>query len=216
MISCKRSIRLLAFLTIAAAGLSFVSGCGDDDSAVKPDPVDPPTVTIELVAIIASVSDGNNLLGGNIEVGNHITGTYTYDPTAEDENALATLGDYRHDSSPYGIFLDINGYKFETDLDNVDFLVELTNDHSTPPRDNYLLRSYNNADVLLNLSVDHISWQLDDPNAIKLTSTDLTSEPPVLAGWTSTFGLTITGFQTDDTFRTFSIRAHVSTVSKVE
>lgn len=216
MISCKRSIRLLAFLVVAAAGLSIVSGCGDDDSVAKPDPEAPPTVTIELVAIIASVSDSDNLLGGNVEVGDLITGTYTYDPTTVDESTLATVGDYRHDSSPYGIFLDINGYEFKTDLNDVDFLVELLNDHGTAPKDAYLLRSYNNAHVYLGLSVGHISWQLDDPSAVKLTSTELTSEPPVLAGWTSTFGLTITGFQTNDTMKTFSIRGHVSEVAKVE
>jgi len=216
MISCKRSIRLLAFLILAAAGLSLVSGCGDDDAVTNPDPEDPPKVTIQIVAIIASVSDGSNLLGGNIEVGNNITGTYTYDPAAVDENASATVGQYMHDSPPYGIFLDINGYVFKTDLSDVNFLVGLSDNHGTPPKDHYQLISYNNAEVLLNVSVGSISWQLDDPNAVKLTSTELTTEPPVLVGWTSDFGLTITGSHTTDSMRTYSIRAHVTEIAKVE
>lgn len=216
MVSCKRSIRLLAFLILAAVGLSIVSGCGDDDSVVKAAPEEETDVTMQLVAVIATVSDSDNLLGGNIEVGDNILGTYTYDLTTVDDNTIVTVGDYRHDSSPYGIFLSINGIEFRTDLNNVDFLLELVNDHGVTPRDNYLLRSYNNAVVSINLSVDHISWQLDDPDAEALTSTDLTSEPPVLADWTSTFGLTITGFQTNDSAKTFMIRGHVSSVTKVE
>ena len=49
-----------------------------------------------------------------------------------DSNVLATVADYHHYNSPCGMFLAVEGYEFETDPDDVDFLVELTNDHGNP------------------------------------------------------------------------------------
>jgi hypothetical protein len=171
---------------------------------------------MQLTAIISTVDDGYNLLGGSIEAGDTITGTYIYDSTVEDTNALPTVGDYRHSSSPYGIFLEINDIEFETDLSDVDFLVEIVNDHGTPTRDNYLLRSYNNEDMTVDVAVDHISWQLDDATATAISSIELTTSPPVLADWTSNFGLTITGYSISQSSQTFMIRGHVSDISKVQ
>lgn len=209
----RNRIICLCFFLVAAAGFSIVSGCGDDDSA---DPQPQSTaVTMQILAVISDVDDANDVLGGAIVVGDTITGTYTYDTDTEDSNHAATVGDYRHTSSPYGIFLNINGYEFKTDLNDVDFLMELANDHGATPRDNYLLRSYNNAPAGLNVSVDHISWQLDDDTATALDSIDMPTNPPVLADWTSVFGLTISGFQTNNNMNTYMIRGHVAEVSKV-
>lgn len=172
-------------------------------------------VTMQLTATVETVDDRAGLLPGDIQPGDTITGTYTYDPTIEDSNSAETVGDYRHNSPPYGIFLEIQGHEFKTDLSNVDFLMELVNDHGTSPKDNYLLRSYNNAQLSPDVSVEHISWQLDDSGADALTSTELTTEPPVLSDWTSTFGISISGYQTDNEGNTFLIRGHVSEVSRV-
>lgn len=203
--------------TLPALMLSAVValiGCGDDDKGPT-SPADTGDVTIQLTAMIESVHDDTGMLPGAIQPGAAITGTFTYDPEAEDNSPLATVGDYRFRAAPYGIFLEIQGYQFKTELNDVDFLVQVVNNHGTPPRDNYLLRSYNNAPVMTNLAVEHISWQLDNPNADALTSTDLTREPPVLADWTSTFGLSINGYRIDDPSGTFMIRGHVTQIARV-
>jgi hypothetical protein len=84
---------------------------------------------------------------------------------------------------PHGIFLSVSGFDFETDPTNVDFLVEIENDH--PPDDNYLLRSYNNIPLSNGTLVAHISWWLYDPTGSALSSTDLPVTAPVLTDWQS-------------------------------
>ncbi len=148
-------------------------------------------VTINITALVALVDDPDNVLGGTINVGDTITAIYTYDSTTPDSNPLPTVGDYRHSSPPYGITVNAGGFVFETDPNNVDFLVEIVNDHGGPARDNYLLRSYNNLPLSNGALVEHISWQLDDPTATALSSEALPKVPPVLADWESIFGLVL-------------------------
>jgi len=172
------------------------------------------TITVYIIVKVATVDDSDNLLGGSISVEDIITGEYTYESTTSDSNALATVGDYRHTSSPFGITINADGFVFETDPSNVDFLVEIVNNHSGPPRDNYLLRSYNNLDLPNGVLVDHISWQLDDETATALSSEDLPTAAPNLEDWQSVFGLTITGSDPMDPLSTYSIRGNVTVAGR--
>ncbi|WP_437720041.1 hypothetical protein [Sorangium sp. So ce861] len=163
-------------------------------------------VCIDIVAQVELVNDPNGALQGQVDVGSVVTGSYTYESTTPDTNPLSTVGDYLHATPPFGITLDVGNFTFGTDPNNVEFLVEIVNDHAPgiPPTDNYLLRSYNN--VSTGPSVQHISWQLDDPTAAALSSEALPVDPPNLADWQSIFGLTIEGGD-------FFIRAHVTSAS---
>ena len=169
-------------------------------------------ITIKINAEVATVDDPDNILGGAINVGSIITGEYTYESTTPDSNPLPTVGDYWHSTPPFGIMINAGGFVFKTDPDDVDFLVEICNDHGLPtPTDNYLLRSYNNLPLPGGIIVEHISWQLDDPTATALSSDTLPTAPPVLEDWQSVFGLTITGSYPDDPFGFgYFIRAHVT------
>jgi len=112
------------------------------------------------------------------------TGAYTYNLNTPDENSAPTVGDYQHTDSKYGITIKSGGTVIaKTDPDNVNFLVEIVNDHGEPASDNYLLRSYNN------IGASHISWQLDDPTLKALKSDNLTKQAPKLSDWQSFFGL---------------------------
>jgi hypothetical protein len=177
-------------------------------------------VTLFLSAKVESVDDRAHLLGGAVAPGDTITGCYTYNPNAADENDFPGVSDYRHGTRPYGINLKAGHYYFRTNPDSVDFLIELVNDHYSG-NDNYLLRSYHNiSEPALPLGyVDHIAWQLDDTTMKALSSDRLTAEPPVLADWKSVFGLTIDGCDGKSGHygcgggNSFFIRAHVFEVS---
>jgi photosystem II stability/assembly factor-like uncharacterized protein len=174
-------------------------------------------ITIRITAQVATVDDRDNILNGAINVNDMITGTYTYNSFAADSNPLPTVGDYWHTTSPYGIIVYGGGFVFQTDPNNVDFLVEIVNDHNTPPTDNYLLRSYNNLPLSNGATVDHIAWQLDDDTATALTSAILPTTPPNLPDWTSIFGLTLAGCEgpggCDDPINPrYFVRAHVTAV----
>ena len=163
-------------------------------------------ICIAITAEVAYVDDYGDILDGAINVDDVITGVYVYESTTPDTNSASTVGDYWHTTAPFGITLNAGGLIFSTDPNNVEFLVEIVNDHGSPmARDNYLLRSYSNIfDVGSNIET-HIAWQLDDPTTTALSSQTLPTLPPVLTDWQSIFGLTI------DSESEFFIRAHVTT-----
>jgi hypothetical protein len=101
-------------------------------------------------------------------------GTYTFNVSTPNSGSLPTVADYWHYSSPAGVMVDIAGHRFQTDPSNVQFLVELVNDHGTPASDNYVFTSYANQ-VVSGVSVPFISWQLDGTSLASLGNTVLTS-----------------------------------------
>ena len=174
-------------------------------------------ITINITAEVAYVEDTEGLLDGMINIGDTLSGSYTYESTTPDTNPFSTVGDYLHSSPPFGITINGGGFIFETDPGNVYFLVEIVNDHGSPPSDNYLLRSYYNLPLSDDTFVEHISWQLDDPTLLALSSIELPLVPPTLPDWQSFFGLSISGCvvlgfpgQCDLLSDSFFIRAHVT------
>ena len=94
-------------------------------------------ITINITAEVADINDPGNVLDGAVEVGDTIKGSYTYDSTTPDSNEASTVGDYQHSDPPNGIKLNVGEVLFRTDPSNVDFLVEIVNDHGDPASDNY-------------------------------------------------------------------------------
>ena len=153
-------------------------------------------VTIYLTAEVTYVDDLADLLEGKINLGDTITGSYSYDSDTPDTIPLDTVGNYWHYNAPYGFNLSTDSLVFQTDPDNVHFLVGIFNNHNIPPPDGYLLRSYSNLPLSNGVLVDHISWQLDDDSGTALSSDALPTTPPVLEDWGFDWGLRITfGFK---------------------
>ena len=115
-------------------------------------------IEIGLTDNVTYIDDQGGLLGGQIAIGDIITGSYTYDTSTPDSNPLSTVADYVHSSPPYGVSLSVCGFTFQSDPDNPYFLIEILNDHTG--MDGYLFRSYKNLPLPNGLEVDHISWQL--------------------------------------------------------
>ena len=178
-------------------------------------------ISIDITATISRIDDTNGFLTGHIGVGDIIYGTYIYETTTADTNGLSEVGDYRHTTAPFGITLEVNEYLFRTDPSDVDFLVEICNDHNNN-HDAYLLRSYSN---LFDISVplgdpsvtwsreNHISWQLTDfltHTALASTAgTVLPTMPPVLSDWPDN-SLTISSQQIIGGSQLFWISADVT------
>jgi hypothetical protein len=137
-------------------------------------------VTIELTGEITEVAFSK---WGNTEirVGDQITGFYTYDTEAYDENPLPTVGRYRYSSPPCGITLTVNGLLFQSDPGNVDFYVKVFNDFPGDPftTDRFYISSERNEEVS-GVPITFISWQLDDRTGTIFTSTSIPSSPPAL------------------------------------
>lgn len=183
-------------------------------------------IAINLTAVIDRVEiderSGDPFEGG-IQVNDIITGSYFYDSMTPDSRPSYSVGAYWHYSSTYGISLNVGGFNFQTDPDNVKFLMEICNDHPwfnpSVNIDNYLLRSDNNLPLSNGIKVDQISWQLDDDTGSALTNISIPTVPPVLNHWQQPVGLIIEG-TICDTYEfpgpeNFHIFSHVTSVSEV-
>lgn len=191
---CRTSGIVLAMLSVLGVVTSSPASAANEDTAAKK----AKDIIVAFTATIETVT-GPRAPNG-VRPGKRITGRYTYNASTPDSNSDPTVGDYQHNSKPYGIKVDLGDFVAKTDPNNVNFLVEVVNRTDT---DNYLLRSYNN--VSTGPPVDHIAWQLDDPTTKALKNDSLPKKPPTLSEWQSIFGLTIEG-------EDFFIRAHVTQV----
>ena len=172
-------------VSIMAACFSIISFCAK--------PAEATLMTIAIEAVVDDVQDPDNYLNGRIQIGDVITGTYTYDTDTPDSNPSIYIGMYEHHTSPYGIKLTIGDFVFQSDPGNIDFLVSVGNAGGPYERDNYLIRSYNNLGLYddVPIPINHIMWQLDDESASAVSSDALPVTPPMLDDWESVFGLRI-------------------------
>ena len=139
-------------------------------------------ITIEIEAVVDSVDDQGNYLEGKINVGDIITGTYTYESTTPDSQPSSNRGDYWHYDPPAGISLTVGGFNFTTDPCNISFLVGISNDNPSGD-DVYWIESYNNLSLSNGTPVDYIFWSLKDHTATALSSDALPTTPPVWNDW---------------------------------
>ncbi|NIP25165.1 MAG: hypothetical protein GWN67_17750 [Phycisphaerae bacterium] len=144
-------------------------------------------MTIYLSAEVTYLDDPESLLEGEVNVGDAITGSYLYDSSTPDTDVLNldTIGHYQHSSSPFGVSLSMGGFTFQTDPDNVDFVITILNNHNGG--DMYGLLSYNNLPLSNGVHVENIAWQLDDYSGTALSSDALPITPPVLTNWQDTW-----------------------------
>ncbi len=162
--------------------LAIAALCG---LAFRPPAAEGALVTIQIEAVVDSVQDEGNYLEGKIQVGDIITGWYTYD-----SSVTRLPGErYRLDSPPCGVFLSGGGFDFQTDPSSVYFEMGIGNDLSWG--DTYYFISFTNLSLSNGTPVDYIFWQLDDPTGNALSSDALPTTAPVLGDWQSLYGLAI-------------------------
>ena len=140
-------------------------------------------IEIAIEAEITGVSDSGNLLEGNVNVGDTITGSYKYDSEATDsEPTIPYYGSYNFFQTPYGISLEINSIHFQTDSSNTDYHIGITNNHPGA-WDVYNMISKNNLPVFNNIAVNSIQWELQDYSEQALSDIILPTNAPDLNEW---------------------------------
>ena len=138
--------------------------------------------TIVIIELTGEITEVAFSKWGNTEirVGDQITGFYTYDTEAYDEDPLPTVGSYRYSSPPYGITLTVNGLLFQSDPGNVDFYVKVFNNF--PTEDRVTIVSHRNLPTA-GIPIDSIWWELEDWSGVNLSNTDLPQGPLILGEW---------------------------------
>jgi hypothetical protein len=148
-------------------------------------------VEIAITAEVSLIDDPCNLLGGQVNLGDTITGSYIYDLSTPDATPDPESGIYWHYNSPFGIYLNAGPFVFQSDPDNVEFLMQIVNDEGPSLRDVYLFNSYNNLNFNEDVFVDNISWQLNNTGGEPFSSDQLPAGPPPLGVWQDDYGLNI-------------------------
>ena len=170
-------------------------------------------ITFEFSGTITRVDDLGNWLEGRVIVGDVFSGSFTYDLATENTSSVPDAGSYWHYSEPYGISVDINSLKFNTDPNNVLFIASVTNDFNVEKTDAFGITSLNNVSNISSLNPETIHWQLDDPEGTVLSNTDLPTSFN-LEDWTQFFGLDI-----DETnlytLEKYFIRGEVTSINQV-
>ncbi|UCF50446.1 MAG: hypothetical protein JSU91_02900 [Thermoplasmatales archaeon] len=168
-------------------------------------------IAIKIVAKVTDVYDPYNLLGGAILVGDKISGKYIYDSgTVDTFGGDPSRGFYEHFSPPYGIELEVGGFVFETNPNDVDFLIAiLDDDHYYYNGDLYAVVSYNNMQLSNGIQIYIIYWFLIDHTYSVLSNDALPTTAPVLSDWGEN-ELGITGYDPSYPYHQFDIKATVT------
>lgn len=112
----------------------------------------------------------------DIAVGTPFVGTYTFSLGTPNQSIVPQVGDYLHNSAPYGVYVFVGAHVFRTNPTAVQFLMELADGYQGV--DTYLFRSLSNL-AADGHTIDSIGMQLDDPTQAALSSTALSATPPV-------------------------------------
>ena len=142
-------------------------------------------VTIKIEAVVDDIQDPDNYLNGLVNVGDLITGTYTYDTDTPDSNPSSNVGRYEHFAPPCGFSLNVGGLSFATDPANTYFVMRILDNYLDD--DFYWLTSYNNSPLSNGTSVNNIDWMLGDPSETAISTIELPRTAPVLGDWEVTF-----------------------------
>lgn len=174
-------------------------------------------ISIGFHAVVTSVQDDSNLLGGKMNAGDTLGGKFFYLLSATNSNASAGNGAYNFNSGA-GIKVHTanNGMLFATDTSNINFLIEIVKnkvDALGIPWSHFVVRSYNNLPLSDDVTVDHISWQLDNNQTVSDGSTALPTTPINLSDWDQTLsGLLIRGKSASNDMASYEIHARVTHV----
>lgn len=148
--------------------------------------------TTQTVCIEGTVDrvDNGSVFGGDIKVGDSMTGNYTYDTTIQDSSpANPESGTYAFTNAPNGLLLQVNGITFQTNPDNLDLGITVVEGlpgkyvdeilvSSAPAEHNLPLT--NGADII-EIGIYYIN---NTSNAISNDS--LPTDAPDLNTWTDT------------------------------
>ncbi len=218
----KRKILSIVMCTLVIATVLPVAGALNDQTIWSAkensysEPMSPGVIGIRIFAKVFDVYDIANLLGGSIQINDVITGKYVYDSGTLDTNPDPIQGDYPHSSSSFGIKIYAGGFVFQTNPNDVDFIISIRNNYSTPPSDYYGLASGKNIQLSNGMLVNLIWWMTADPSGLSFSSDALPTFALDMNNWyqDDQYCLVIMGQHPSDSSKTFTILATVTKTIK--
>jgi hypothetical protein len=195
MITLLRMLSIVALLTLASTG-------------TRPVHADPVTVGFRGVVFYIEEFCCFNL-PETINIGDTLTGYYTYSTDAVDTDPDPNIGAYAYSEHPVGIVTYLEEYTFRTDTANVWVSLTVTNNgtFSGVVQDRYRYTSLGNTLTFGQFPTTRIQVDLGDSTATAVGDDSLPLYPPDLAEWGYFHGVTIYGDTWTIAARLFEIRA---------
>jgi hypothetical protein len=138
-------------------------------------------ITIAIEGVVDYAYDPYAFLGVDIELGDLITGTYTYDTDTPDSSPIEDYAAYWYYDAPGSISLSVRGVEFKTDPASVNYRIAISDGYQS--RDRYSVRSINNLPLLSGIAVDEVYWVLEDSRQTAISSDALPTKAPILDDW---------------------------------
>jgi len=138
-------------------------------------------ITIAIEGVVDYAYDPHGFLGADIEVGDLITGTYTYHTDTADSSPIEGYAAYWYYDAPGSIYLSVKGVEFKTDPASVDYGIAISDGYLS--RDIYAVGSSNNLPLVSGIPVEDVYWLLEDPGLTALSSDALPTRAPLLDDW---------------------------------
>jgi hypothetical protein len=149
-------------------------------------PIRAELIKVGIAGHVTNVTDSYGLLQNTIHQGDSIAGYYLYDSSTPDSLPASTYeGLYVYGTAPYGMSLSVGGLTFETDFDNVDYKIGISNNYYGELYDYFGVTSSRNTPLPGGVSVDQIHWQLDQTPGTAISSDSLPLGLPDLSAWGS-------------------------------
>jgi hypothetical protein len=200
---------LLVALTLSALGSITPQPAAAAGAAQTP-------ITITFTATVIELNDWAHALG-NIQLGDTVTGTYTYNAAAVNLSQTPGTASYLHTTGSYGMRANIGGTVVETDPQNLYFYVFLANNWYE--RDIYSVVSANNRPLSGLYNVTSLAFGFYDNSQTALKNVKLPKTAPTLSDWQQsdeTWGFHVKGQAIDPNSEyEFYLRARVTSVQKM-
>jgi hypothetical protein len=173
-------------------------------------------ITITFTATVIELNDWAHALG-DIQIGDTVTGTYTYNAAAVNLSQTPGTATYLHTTGSYGMRANIGGTVVESDPQNLYFYGFLANNWYN--RDIYSFVSANNRPLSGLYDVTSLGVGFYDDSQTALKSVKLPKTAPKLNAWQQsdeTWGFHVRGEDIDPNSEyEFSLRAQVTFIRKI-
>ena len=142
-------------------------------------------VTVDISATVTNVSDPDNAMSGQMQLGAVISGTYTYDTSLVDMDSSPQFGIYEHTAGAGGFALSAGGLSLETNNTGMpgDYGIHVSNDIS----DMYHVMSSRNKPLPNGAQIDYMAMDLYGGTGAALSSDALLLSPPNVAAFDEHF-----------------------------
>lgn len=136
-------------------------------------------ITVNISATVEYADDPGNGLNGQMNVGDTISGTYTFESTTPDVDPSVIYGKYPHAAGGGEIDLTVNGLNLKTNPDRIngDFAIDIINESNF---DLYHVMSFDNLDLSSGAQLNYMAIDLYDSSGQAHSSDVLTKTAPNL------------------------------------